>query len=162
MMSNETERYAPALSAYLGWAAAVLFFLFTLVGCYALAASWRSTSTVCGRAQHGDSNIMATLQPDRTAGGYSWNSAGFITGDCIEITPANPAGKVTGWDDGRPTVTTVHAGTTWDIARGAEGAWIAWTLGMVLLSFAVAALPRAIQQDGLGRGYVVSEEKETK
>jgi hypothetical protein len=118
-----------------GVIAAVLFGLFVVGGAITLLNSLprHSCSGVAPTNYSGDTVQLA---------GSGWPS--IPANHCVEVISVQvaQANKLTvgnGYDLG--PAPGIHTGTAWNYARLGIGAWIAWTLAMVMLALAVAALP---------------------
>ncbi len=111
--------------------AGVLFLLFVLAGAVAMIHFWPTVS--CGTVAptvSGASNIVEVAGP-------GW-SGGIKPNDCVQLSSNHKQGFNLG------PAPVAYGGSTWDYVRVAIGAWIAWTLAMMLLAFAVALIPSVI------------------
>ncbi len=111
---------------------AVLFGLFVAQAAILLAASVPHTSCA---------GVVA-LYPGETVEMAGSNWVGIPADHCVETSPNLP-NRATD----RGLAPTSHEGEGWVVYRLALGAWLAWSLAMLLLAAAVAAIPRR-RRDG--------------
>ncbi len=108
--------------------AGVLFLLFVLVGAVAMIHVWpRASCGTVAPSVSGASNIVELAGP-------GW-SGGIKPNDCVQLSYSHKRGFNLG------PAPVSYGGSTWDYVRVAIGAWMAWTLAMMLLAFAVALIP---------------------